>query len=218
LKLQRKCLESQYQCISMKLSWSTANLDPVLMAKFYSLQSSVDDRYAEARITAGRVLDIVKDSTVNSNAPTLYHSAAVRATTLLLQILLQTGPQDPWEKTSEIAATCREGLLLCRSLVPSALAKAEETIEGLLNRHLERLEAGQQIQSDEPSQRTHALDVQENGIANFFSHSAPQTFPFQYPFDNTSIDSLFHGNFQDPELHFGSPQFPDLQFDLFDGQ
>jgi hypothetical protein len=135
LKLQRSYLESQYQCILMKISWSTASLDPSLMAKLQSMWEG-GDPYADARVAARRVLAIVKDSVATTTASSsLLHSDAVRATTLLLQTLLRNNHQEHPEKKTEVTEACREGIALCRSLVPDALAKAEKTIEKLLDEY-----------------------------------------------------------------------------------
>lgn len=135
MKLQRNYLESQYQGINMKVKWSTAGLGPLLMGK---IQPGWDDgdTYAEAGAAAKRVIEIAKNSVTATTACTPYHSDAIRATTTLLQILLRIGTQEPQEKINEMVATCRGGIALCRSLVPSVLTKAEDTLETLLNGYL----------------------------------------------------------------------------------
>jgi len=214
VKMQRAYLESQYHCITMKISWSSASLDPVLMAKFQPFEGDENERYAEARVTAGRVLDIVKESAANSKTATLYHTAAVRATTLLLQILLQHGRLEIHGNIDEIVAKCEEGIALCRFLVPSVLTKAEDTIEALLTGHLARLKDGKLLPPTDESQQLVVANRPPAPLAEPPHNGFSAPFPFPYPFDNTAMDSLFQNNYHDPAF---SPQFPDLQFGLFEG-
>jgi len=211
MKLQQNYLECQYQCISMKVSWSTAGLGPVLLSKF---QTGWDDgaTYAEAGDAARRVLDIVRESTVAAGTCSLYHTDAIRATTTLLQILLRISTQEP-DKIGEIVAACREGIVLCRSLVPGVLTKAEDTIETILNGHVKRWEAGL-LQPPEPlpylpdAPGVASVSDEASGQANF---KYPE---LMFPFDNTPMDHLFNNDFQDG-LQFSDQQFH--QFGLFEG-
>jgi hypothetical protein len=161
----------------------------------------------EARTAASRVLTIVKESATADTITyhRLYHSEAVRATTLLLQILLRTGQQELADRTNEVTQTCRAGIALCRSLVPSFLAKAEDTIEAILDRylpsyngisygsrHLERMAAAPLPEPVGPQMYI------ENGPADtstFPSQVALRdSFPFSFPFDDQPIDQLFYEN------------------------
>jgi len=216
LKLQRSYLESQYQCIVMKISWSTASLDPSLMAKLQSMWEG-GDPYADARVAASRVLDIVKDSVATTPASTgLLHSDAVRATTLLLQTLLRNNHQEHLEKKAEIIDACREGIALCRSLVPVALAKAEKTIEKLLDEHIERAAKIPPLRDDPVHTQMFPSGTDAVGSPSQVDH-ADQSGPFSFPFDNTPMDHLFLGSFQDISfMQHPQHNFPELSsFGLF---
>jgi len=188
----------------MKISWSTASLDPVLIAKLQSMWNG-GDPYAEARNAARRVMDIVKESATTTKARTFYHSDAVRAATLLLQTLLRDNPQDQQDKKNEVTATCREALALSRSLVPPVLTKAEDTIEKLLDAHVARMSASfasrsQPIAFSPKLPSAIGSPILPDGYTDQFG-------PFAFPFDSTTMDSLF----QNPDDFLRGPimAYPD---------
>jgi len=190
MRLQRDYLESQYQCILMKISWSTASLGPVLIAKLQSIWEN-GDPYAEARNAAKRVLDIAKESASTTNSRAFHHSNAVRATTLLLQTLLRESQQDHQEKKNQVTEACREAIALCRSLVPAALAKAEDTIEGLLKGYISRAALA-------PPPPGQPLQFRKDFTATAIGSPASQNAfidsfgaPFSFPFDTVPMDLFF---------------------------
>jgi len=206
MTLQRVYLESQYQCLNMKISCSIATLEPVLMAKF---QPGWDngDPYAEARISARRVIDIVQESAAATKGCSLYHSDAVRATATLLQIMLAVGAQQSKGSMQELIAACRGGIALCRSLVPVVLSKAEDTIEKILDGHIQRWENGSLPHRDPPPTYVPYISTPANGNlleTGFKDDQYPLLF-----FDGAPLDHLFNEEFQaglpfhDSTFHFG---------------
>ena len=133
IKMQRTYLRSQHMCISMKLSWSIANLDPVTIPKYQRLW---EETYEPSLKAATTVLKIAKESAAVKLSPrTLYHAEAMRATTLILQIILRNVSLEP-SQLDRFVVTCRDGITICRSLVPKILTKAEDTHENLLNEYI----------------------------------------------------------------------------------
>jgi hypothetical protein len=206
----------------MKINWSTVSLDPSLMAKLQTMWEG-GDPYAEARLAARRVLDIVKESVATSKSCGLLHSDAVRSTTLFLQTLLRKNQQEHPDKIIEVTEACREGIALCRSLVPAVLAKAEDTIEKLLDgyslharphtnrdRHLER--AAKVLPPRDDPVVSPMLPTAAVG-SSFHVGLIEQARPFSFPFDSTPMDLLFPvTGFQDISfLQHSQHNFPELE-------
>jgi hypothetical protein len=138
MKMQRTYLESQHACISMKLSWSIANLDPVTLPNYPKLGENTYEPSLEAATT---VLKIARESAAVKLIPhTLYRAEAMRATTLILQIILRNFSLEPTQLDRFVDA-CRNGMTICRSLVPKILTRGEDTHENLLNEYIPGLVA-----------------------------------------------------------------------------
>jgi hypothetical protein len=150
VKIQRAHLLNQYNCVAMKLFWSLGALEP---AQLIARRPEADDAYTPCYEAASRVLEVAKQSTTfNSIDRMLYHADAIRATTVLLQILLRKTKMDR-TLLEKFLLSCRDGIAVCRSLVPNLLSRAEDKFETLVNqyvprmsgvnsnRHLERIEA-----------------------------------------------------------------------------
>lgn len=132
IKMQRAYLQSQYDCIGMKLNCSIAHLEPIMNDRYTKLEE-VENPYALAHKAASRVICIAKGSTaLNGSASILYHADAIRATKLALQSILRNASLEP-TLLEEFIVSCRDGIKTCRSLVPKLLARAEDTCETLLN-------------------------------------------------------------------------------------
>ena len=130
--MQRMRLQSQYNCIFMKLSWLIAHLDPVV-TPIYPQLWEIEGPYATSREAACSVLQVAKECTaLNQDARSLYHADAIRATVSLLQILLRK-PSMERPQLEKIVIACQDGIAVCRSLVPKELTRAEDTFERLLN-------------------------------------------------------------------------------------
>jgi hypothetical protein len=130
LRMQRPYLETQFQCLRMKVSWSIAHLDPLLIVKFQSIWDA-SDANAKALEAGQRVLKIIDENGVPSDAYRFYHWEAVRATMTFSQMLLRNdlilaGNAD------NLVASCEQGIAICRKLVPRILARVEDTIESTL--------------------------------------------------------------------------------------
>lgn len=127
LRMQRPYLETQFQCLKMKVSWSIAHLDPLLMVKF-QLIWDIKDAYATTLKAAQCVLKIIDENGAPSDAFRFYHWEGIRTTMTLLQMLHRN---DIIEGTTmdEVIESCQQGIKLCRKLIPSLLATMEEVIE-----------------------------------------------------------------------------------------
>src|SRR5947207_2285954 len=130
LRMQRPYLETQFQCLKMKVSWSIAHLDPLLMIKFQSIWD-VGDANAETLEAGQRVLKIIDENGAPSDAYRFYHWEGVRATMTLSQMLLRNDMIEG-ATTEKIIESCQQGITLCRKLIPSSLARVEETIQSTL--------------------------------------------------------------------------------------
>jgi hypothetical protein len=132
LALQRALLETHYWCIKMKLSWSVAHLDSMLMAKFQSLWDVGNTR--EQTFKAGeRVIKIVEETGLESDSYHCFHWDIVRALTTLLQILLRNQFVEAETTLDDLVELCRNGIDLSRKLVPDSLTKAEGLLESALD-------------------------------------------------------------------------------------
>jgi len=115
----------------MKLHWSITLLEPADVVG--RRLPEADDGYTPSYEAASRVLAISKESaTLNSVDRILYHSDAIRATTVLLHILLRKNGVDRFE-LEKFVVSCRDGIAICRSLVPKVLCRAEDKFEALVN-------------------------------------------------------------------------------------
>lgn len=130
LRMQRPYLETQFQCLKMKVSWSIAHLDPLLMVKFQSIWD-VGDANKETLEAGQRVLKIIDENGVPSDAYRFYHWEAVRVTKTLFQMLLRNDTVEG-PRTDNLVEFCQQGIILCRKLVPRILARVEDTIESTL--------------------------------------------------------------------------------------
>jgi hypothetical protein len=132
LRMQRPYLETQFQCLKMKVSWSIAHLDPLLMMKFQSIWD-VGDANDETLQAGQRVLTIIDENGAPSDGYRFYHWEAIRATMTLSQMLLRHDVIDGQRSVTEtLQQSCQHGLTLCRKLVPPVLARVENTIQSTL--------------------------------------------------------------------------------------
>jgi hypothetical protein len=132
LKVQRPFLETQFQCVKMKVSWSIAHLDPLMMAKFQSIWD-VGDANAETLQAGQRVLQIIEENGAVSDSYHFYHWEAVRATMTLSQMLFRNDVVEGQRTTMEsLVELCRKGIDICRKLVPKDFTRVEGTIESTL--------------------------------------------------------------------------------------
>ena len=134
LKLQRPFIETQFECIRMKLNWSIAHLDPLLMVKFQSLWD-VGDAKAECLQAGQRVLAIIDEIGTPSDSYRLYHWEAVRATTTLVQMALRHDMVEG-ERRMDLVDSCRRGIEISRKLIPAVLARIESTLENTLEEYV----------------------------------------------------------------------------------
>ena len=132
LRAQRSFLEAQYHGLTMKIHWSIAHLNPLLMAKVHSMWDA--DEALTASIHAGqRILSIVEASGLRSDCYKFYHWEALRTTTKLLQIFLRNDIGRGRASMRDVIESCHQGIGLCRKLVPGILATVEDKIERTLN-------------------------------------------------------------------------------------
>jgi hypothetical protein len=207
---QRAYLETQSHCINMKVSWSIAHLDPLLMAKFQP-HWNIGNTYSDAIKAGRRILEIVEQCAISSNSSQSYHSDALRATMTLLQILLRNDLNEAKIDTHELVTSCRDAIKLCRKLVPAFLTKIEDTIEKLLDqysfpsytllilsRQIERIKSNPPILNDRPGPATPKTP------AAAFNPEA------LFPYDNTQMEFLLQvENFQgEVQLYADGPAFP----------
>jgi len=127
--MQRACLQSQYECVNMRLHWSIVSQDPVVNA-LNTRHFETESFYNAFHVACTRILETAKESR-NGPAPCLFHTHALRATTALLQILLRRVTADRSQQDKYIS-TCREGIAISKSLVPDVLTRAEGIFEKLL--------------------------------------------------------------------------------------
>jgi len=132
LKMQRPFLETQFQCLMMKVSWSIAHLDPLMLAKFQSIWD-VGDANAETLQAAERVLQIIDETGVGSDSYRFYHWEAIRVTMTLSQMLLRHDTVEGRVRMDNLVKLCRQGLELCRKMVPHILTRVEDALEQALN-------------------------------------------------------------------------------------
>src|SRR5271170_2181952 len=88
VRTQRAHLMNQYNCVAMKIFWSITLLEPAeLIARRLP---AADDANTPSFDAASRVLEVAKEAvTLNRIDRILHHADALRATTVLLQILLR---------------------------------------------------------------------------------------------------------------------------------
>ena len=174
MMMQRKRLQSQYNCIAMKLWRSLAHLQTVatpINPQLWELEGS-------SRESARTVLEVAKDcTTLNEDARCFYHADAIRATISLLQTFLRKPSMERPQLERSVAA-CQDGIAICRSLVPKELAKAEDTFERLLNEYYTT-----NCIANCPNRHLERLD----------SSPSDQNFP-----DNSSIYAIFEKGLEDP--------------------
>lgn len=132
---QRALLESHYLCIKIKLSWTVANLDSMLLERFRSLWGVGDaGNVFEQTFKAGeRVIRIVEETGLRSDSFHCFHWDIVLALTTLLQILLRNQFAKAEITLDELVNLCRRGLQLSRQLLPDSLTKAESLLETALD-------------------------------------------------------------------------------------
>ena len=131
VRIQRAHLQNQYNCFVMKLFWSISLLEStdVVVRRI----PGPDEAYTSSYEAASRVLDVAKESvTLDCIDRILYHADALRATTVLLQILARKTNMDRNEM-EKFVVSCRDGIAICRSLVPKVLSRAEDKFEALVN-------------------------------------------------------------------------------------
>jgi len=115
----------------MRLHWSIVSLDPV-----FNLSNSrhwETDSYSKFHVASTRIVEIARES-VDGRSRFLFHMDTVRATTAILQLLLRKVTPERTHLDKYIRA-CRDGIELCRSLVPKVLVRAEGIFEKLLNEY-----------------------------------------------------------------------------------
>ena len=100
------------------------------MIKFQSIWD-VGDANAETLEAGQRVLKIIDENGAPSDAYRFYHWEGVRATMTLSQMLLRNDMIEG-ATTEKIIESCQQGITLCRKLIPSSLARVEETIQSTL--------------------------------------------------------------------------------------
>jgi hypothetical protein len=130
--MQRARLQSQYECVNLRLHWSIVSLDPVFTAS--NTRHWAPDSYSAFHVSFTRILEIARGS-VNSHARFLSHTDILYATTNLLQLLLRKVIPDRSQLDKYIVA-CRDGIAIGKSLIPDVLAKGEGIIEKLLNEYM----------------------------------------------------------------------------------
>jgi hypothetical protein len=114
----------------MKLFWSIGALEPadVLARRI----PGTEDAFAPSFTAARKILDAAKASANENRASRiLQHVDAMRATTVLHQILLRK-PTIDRAQLEVFAASCRDGINICRSLVPKVLCRVEDKLEALV--------------------------------------------------------------------------------------
>jgi hypothetical protein len=130
--MQRARLQSQYECVNMRLHWSIVSLDPVFSA--LNTRYRETDSYSAFHVACTRILEIARAS-VNDNARCLFHTDALRATTAVLQILLRNRVTPDRSQQDKYIFACRDGIAISKSLVPDVLTRAEGIFEKLLNQY-----------------------------------------------------------------------------------
>ena len=132
VRIQRSHLKNQYNCVAMKIFWSITLLEPAELNRF----PAVDDGYTLSFEAASRVLEVAKEAaSLNRVGRILHHTDALRATTVLLQILLRKTTMDHTQIQRFVVA-CRDGIAICRALVPNVLFRAEDRFEDLITQYL----------------------------------------------------------------------------------
>ena len=129
--MQRALLETHYLCIKVKVSWSLAHLDSMLMPRFQS-QLFVGNIHEEIFKAGERVIKVVEETGLDSDSYHCFHWDIVRALTTLLQILLRNQIVEAETTLSDLVELCQRGLQLSRKLVPESLTKAEDLLETAL--------------------------------------------------------------------------------------
>jgi predicted short-subunit dehydrogenase-like oxidoreductase (DUF2520 family) len=118
----------------MKLAWTIAHLSSAAL-EGHSSQWELENSYAASREIATTVLEVGRESLMlNDCARNFYHADCIRASTVLLQLLLRTVIIERTQQ-DRFLSSCREGIVECRALIPKVLARTEDTIEKLLNEY-----------------------------------------------------------------------------------
>jgi len=92
-----------------------------------------EDGFGSSSEAACRVMAVAKEFvTLQSVDRILYHADALRATTVLLQILARKPDMDRHE-LEKLVASCRDGIAICRALIPKVLCRIEDKFEALVN-------------------------------------------------------------------------------------
>jgi hypothetical protein len=102
------------------------------MAKFQSIWDMDVNIYEEALKAGQNALKVIEQTTIQedgSNQTQMYHWAAVRATTVLLQILLRNEFHEVKMTSDKLVETCRDGVALCKKLVPDFLTSIENVLD-----------------------------------------------------------------------------------------
>ena len=118
----------------MKVSWSIAHLDPLMLAKFQSIWD-VGDANAETLRAAERVLQIIDETGVGSDSYRFYHWEAIRVTMTLSQMLLRHETVEGRVSVENLVKLCFQGLDLCRKMVPRILTRVEDALEQALKEY-----------------------------------------------------------------------------------
>jgi hypothetical protein len=129
LKLQRAYLEVQFRCLEMKLNWSIGHLDPILMPK--SICDTGDSRGDSFR-AGQRVLEIVDGMDIKTSR--LCHWDALRTTINLVKTLLKNDFVESQIRLKDLVAVCRDGVRICRKLIPDSLTDPEMSIEDTIGK------------------------------------------------------------------------------------
>lgn len=132
LAMQRALLETRYLCIKVKVSWSVAHLDSLLVPRFQShwYPGNIHEEIFKA---GERVIKVVEEIGLDSDSYHFFHWDIVRALTTLLQILLRNQFIEAETTLSDLVDLCRHGLQLSRKLVPESLTRAEDLLEAALD-------------------------------------------------------------------------------------
>lgn len=114
----------------MKIFWSLAALKPLdVVARPLP---DADDAYTPSYEAASRVLEVAKGfADLNADDRIIYHADAIRATTVILQLLLRKTTMER-AQLERFVLSCQGGITVCRSLVPKVLSRVEDTFDALI--------------------------------------------------------------------------------------
>ena len=118
----------------MKIFWSLAALKPLdVVARPLP---DTEDAYTPSYEAASRVLEVAKIAAdLRSTDRILFHADTLRATTVILQLLLRKTTMER-AQLERFVLSCRAGIATCRSLVPKVLSRAEDKFEALINQYV----------------------------------------------------------------------------------